>query len=158
MLVIFLFSIFARTEYKELTGMTRVSIKHKYVTHARKMMRADSRARITGYSTYIKRCKKGDYRIMMVKVSKSQRALRDMFADAQKLAKSDMVSWNRIRHWKREARRRKIGGAYRAAVSFYYKMLREHGEELVEVRPWKEDERLFEGKRDFYWVKFDNVE
>ena len=138
--------------------MARVTIKHKYVTRARREMRADSRARITGYSTYIKRCSKGDYRILRVRVSKAQRALRDMFADAQKLAKSDMVSWNRIRHWKREARRHKIGGAYRAAVSFYYKMLREHGEELVEVRPWKEDERLFEGKRDFYWVKFDNVE
>ncbi len=138
--------------------MARVTIKPKYVTYARRMMRADSQARITGYSTYIKRCGKGDYRILRVKVSKSQRALRDMFADAQKLAKSDMVSWNRIRHWKREARKHKIGGAYRAAVSFYYKMLREHGEELVEIRPWKEDEKLLKGKNMFYWVKFDSVE
>lgn len=63
-----------------------------------------------------------------------------------------------MRHWERYARKHKKHGAYRAAVSFYYKMIREHGDELVEIKPWKEEEKLLKGENTFYWVKFDSVE
>lgn len=138
--------------------MGKVAIRKKYITYARKAAREDSTARIDGRSTFIKRYPGNNYRIIMVHVTKRQRALRDMFADANVLAKSDMTKWNRVRHWERYARKHKKHGAYRAAVSFYYKMIREHGDELVEIKPWKEEEKLLKGENTFYWVKFDSVE
>ncbi|MCQ2216752.1 MAG: hypothetical protein MJZ31_12655 [Bacteroidales bacterium] len=112
--------------------MARVSIVHKCVTMARKAMREDSKARTTGRSIYIKRCPSG-YFIMGVKVSKKQRNCRDMFADAQKLASYELKLWNKRRHWEREARRHKIKGAHRAAVSYFYGLLKEYGIELEEA-------------------------
>ena len=138
--------------------MGKATIRKKYITYARKAAREGSTARIDGRSVFIKRYPGNNYRIIMVHVTKRQRALRDMFADANVLAKSDMTKWNRVRHWERYARKHKKHGAYRAAVSFYYKMIREHGDELVEIKPWKEEEKLLKRENTFYWVKFDSVE
>lgn len=113
--------------------MGSLEIRHKMVTLARRKSRASSDARISGRSIFIKRYPGKRYKLIAMDVSKKQRALRDMFADAQKLAQDDMKSWNRVRHWERYARKHKKRSAYRGAVSFYYKMLREHGEELREV-------------------------
>ena len=138
--------------------MGKATIRKKCITEARRCARAESTARVDGRSIFIKRYTGGNYRIIMVHVTKKQRAVRDMFADANVLAKSDMTKWNRVRHWERYARKHKKHGAYRAAVSFYYKMIREHGDELVEIKPWKEEEKLLKGENTFYWVKFDSVE
>lgn len=138
--------------------MGRVTIRKKCITIARKAMQSDSTARVDGKSIFIKRYPGHNYKLIMVHVTKKQRAVRDMFADANVLAKSDMTKWNRVRHWERYARKHKKHGAYRAAVSFYYKMIREHGDELVEIKPWKEEEKLLKGENTFYWVKFDSVE
>lgn len=152
--------------------MGKVAIRKKYITYARKAAREDSTARIDGRSTFIKRYPGNNYRIIMVHVTKRQRALRDMFADANVLAKSDMTKWNRVRHWERYARKHKKRGAYRAAVSFYYKMIREHGDELREVKKGcereamqkgrveygGEDMRVFRDGKIFFWVKFEDVE
>lgn len=75
-------------------------------------------------------------------------------------------------HWERYARKHKKHGAYRAAVSFYYKMIREHGDELREVKKGcereamqkgrveygGEDMRVFRDGKIFFWVKFEDVE
>ena len=148
--------------------MGKVAIRKKYITYARKAAREDSTARIDGRSTFIKRYPGNNYRIIMVHVTKRQRALRDMFADANVLAKSDMTKWNRVRHWERYARKHKKHGAYRAAVSFYYKMIREHGKELREIRLQNRrekgfdnrgvDMRVFKERGMFFWVKFESVD
>lgn len=136
--------------------MAVVSILHKHITMARKAMRDDSRARIDGRSFYIKRYGKR-YHIIMVHVTDNQRRARDMFADAQRLAKDDMQQWNRIRHWRRYARQHRILGPYRAAVSYYYKLLLQHGEQLRELHPQRPDQRLFYKEQTFYWINFDSV-
>lgn len=142
--------------------MAKVTILKNHITYARKAARADSTARVDGRSIYIKRYPgKDNYKLIMVHVTKKQRALRDMFADANVLAKEDMGKWNRVRHWKRYARKHKKQGAYRAAVSFYYKVIREHGEELkkreVENTGRGVDMRVFKEDNMFFWVRFDDV-
>lgn len=112
--------------------MAKVEIVHKCVTIAREAARKDSRARVTGQSVYIKRCPSG-YFIIGVCVTKKQRNCRDMFADAQKLAAYELKQWNKKRHWEREARRHKIKGAHRMAVSYFYRLLKEYGIELDEA-------------------------
>lgn len=148
--------------------MGRVAIREKHITIARKAMRSGSTARVDGRSIFIKRYPGHNYKLIMVHVTKKQRAVRDMFADANALAKEDMKKWNRVRHWERYARQHKKLGAYRAAVSYYYKMIREHGKELKEVKTqsWREkkfdkrevDMRVFKERDTFFWVKFDNAE
>ncbi len=112
--------------------MARVSIVHKCITIARQAARKDSKARLTGKSVYIKRCPSG-YFLIGVEVTKKQRNCRDMFADAQKLASYELKQWNKKRHWAREARRHKIKGGHRAAVSYFYGLLKEYGIELEEA-------------------------
>lgn len=109
--------------------MAILEIKHKCVTLARAESRRDSRARLTGQSVFIKRYY-GRYRLIGVTVSKAQRSCRDIFADAQKLAAKDMQTWNRKRHWKREAKRHKVKCGHRMAVSYFYRLLKENGGEL----------------------------
>ncbi|MCQ2216109.1 MAG: hypothetical protein MJZ31_09375 [Bacteroidales bacterium] len=148
--------------------MGRVTIRKKYITVARKAMRSDSTARVDGRSIFIKRYPGHNYKLIMVHVTKKQRAVRDMFADANVLAKEDMKRWNRVRHWERYARLHKKLGAYRAAVSYYYKLIREHGKELREVRLQdlrergvknsERDMRVFKERETFFWVKFESVE
>ncbi|MCQ2214850.1 MAG: hypothetical protein MJZ31_02895 [Bacteroidales bacterium] len=148
--------------------MGRVTIRKKCITIARKAMRSDSTARVDGKSIFIKRYPGHNYKLIMVHVTKKQRAVRDMFADANVLAKEDMKRWNRVRHWERYARQHKKLGAYRAAVSYYYKMIREHGKELREIRLQSRrekgfdnrgvDMRVFKEKNVFFWVKFESVD
>lgn len=143
--------------------MAKVTILKKHITCARKAARASSTARVDGRSVYIKRYPgSNNYKLIMVHVTKKQRALRDMFADANVLAKEDMGKWNRVRHWKRYARKHKKHGAYRAAVSFYYSIIREHGEELKksEIENTKDgvEMRVFGEDNLFFWVRFDGVE
>lgn len=75
-----------------------------------------------------------------------------MFADAQKLASFELKSWNKKRHWSREAKRHKIMGAHRMAVSYFYKLLKENNIELEEALLNIRLERLgnkgVEGKRE----------
>lgn len=140
--------------------MGKVTIRKNCITYARKAARVDSTARIDGRSIFIKRYPGNNYRIIMVHVTEKQRAVRDMFADANRLAKDDMKRWNRIRHWQRYARKYKKLGAYRAAVSFYYKLIREHGSELVEIsRNFQKptDSRVFKADNLFFFVKFDSI-
>lgn len=117
--------------------MARVEIRKKCNTTAREAARKDSSARITGRSVFIKRLH-GKYWIMGMEVSKRQRTCRDLFADAQKLASRDLQGWNRKRHWGRIAKRHKVKGAHRMAVSYFYKLLKENGGEL--------DEALYESR------------
>ncbi|MDO4461558.1 MAG: hypothetical protein Q4C30_03545 [Bacteroidia bacterium] len=109
----------------------KVQILHKYKTLARREARLQSTARVDGRSVFIKRYPGKRYHVIMVHVTEKQRSMRDMFAEASRLAKEDMKRWNRVRHWYREARRRGILGGYRAAVAFYYKKLREENGELT---------------------------
>ncbi|MDO4461607.1 MAG: hypothetical protein Q4C30_03790 [Bacteroidia bacterium] len=119
--------------------MGKVTIYKKYITLARKMARENSTARVDGRSVFIKRYPGGNYRIIMVHVTEKQRAMRDMFAEANVMAKADMTSWNRVRHWARYAKRYNKRGAYRAAVSYYCRLLAkadDRGEvESVEYKP-----------------------
>lgn len=112
--------------------MARIEIKHKCIMIARESARKDSMARITGRSVFIKRYY-GRYRLIGVVVSEKQRSCRDMFAEAQRMAKEDLRSWNRRRHWARLARRHKIGGAHRMAVSCYYRLLKENGGQVNDI-------------------------
>ncbi len=111
--------------------MAKVEIKHKCIMIAREAARRDSNARVSGRSVFIKRCY-GSYRLIGVEVSKRQRSCRDIFADAQKLASYELKQWNKKRHWAREAKRHKVRGAHRMAVSYFYKLLKEKGVELRE--------------------------
>ncbi len=152
--------------------MRRAAIREKCITIARKTMREGSTARVDGRSVFIKRYPGKNYKIIMVHVTKKQRAVRDMFADANVLAKGDMSKWNRVRHWERYAKKHKKLGAYRAAVSFYYKKIRELGsdkanEQFGQRIPVEldnrefdtvEDMRVFKKENIFFWVKFDTVE
>ncbi|MDO4461151.1 MAG: hypothetical protein Q4C30_01455 [Bacteroidia bacterium] len=125
----------------------KVEIRHKYKTYARREAREQSTARVDGRSVFIKRYPGNRYHVIMVYVTEKQRTLRDIFAEANRLAKSDMTKWNRVRHWSREARRRGILGCYRAAVSFYYRELRrERGEGMVNNEQVKINNKLC------YWV------
>ncbi|MDO4462833.1 MAG: hypothetical protein Q4C30_10165 [Bacteroidia bacterium] len=139
----------------------RVEILHKYKTYARREARENSTAREDGRSIFIKRYPGNKYHIIMVYVTEKQRALRDMFAYANKLAKEDMKKWNRVRHWSRFARKKHISRAYRAAVSFYYKMLKEGGGEMkVEERDsFKKlgDVRVFRRENVWFLVKFEEI-
>lgn len=156
--------------------MAKATIRRKCITIARSEVRANSTARVDGRSVFIKRYPGHNFRIIMVHVSKKQRAVRDMFADANVLAKEDMLKWNRVRHWERYARQHKKHGAYRAAVSYYYKMIREHSDELREIGRYvnggkierirmvdskvvdeAKDLRIFSDDNIFFWVKFDSV-
>ena len=137
--------------------MGKANIPKKCVMKAREAARRDSKARITGKSVYVKRCPSG-YTVIGVNVTKKQRTCRDMFADAQKLASYELKQWNKKRHWAKEAKRHKIRGAHRMAVSYFYRMLKEHGDELLEIRPWREEDRQAEVQRVFYLVNFDSVE
>lgn len=109
--------------------MAKVEIKHKCIMIAREAARRDSNARSSGRSVFIKRYY-GSYKIIGVEVSKKQRNCRDIFADAQKLASFELTQWNKKRHWSRLAKRHKIKGAHRMAVSYFYKLLKEKGGEL----------------------------
>lgn len=106
--------------------MARVEIRHKCVMVAREAARKGSLARETGRSVFIKRYY-GSYRLLAVKVSEGQRSCRDMFAEAQKMASRELKQWNKKRHWERMAKRHKIRGAHRMAVSWFYGMLKENG-------------------------------
>ncbi|MCQ2215166.1 MAG: hypothetical protein MJZ31_04505 [Bacteroidales bacterium] len=137
--------------------MASVTIKPRHITIARRAARTDSTARIDGRSIFIKRYPGNNFKIIMVHVTKKQRRARDIFADAQRLAKDDYQKWNRIRHWRRIARTHKHKGGYRAAVSFYYRLLLEHGDQLKELHPAKPDRRLFKNGNSFYFINFDNA-
>lgn len=163
--------------------MAKVSIVHKCITIARKSAREGSKARLTGKSIYIKRCPSG-YFIIGVKVTKKQRTCRDMFADAQKLASYELKQWNKRRHWEREAKKHKIKGGHRAAVSHFYHLLKEYGIELEEAlrrmragrqNKWEEGNKKLKALREselcdmkeweemdkaspFYYRKFGNEE
>lgn len=117
--------------------MAIANIIHKHIMTARNAARRDSDARISGKSIFIKR-HNGKYWIIGVNVSKEQRKCRDIFADAQKLASYEIKQWNRRRHWGRLAKKHKINGAHRMAVSYFYKLLKENEvtlkEELVKTR------------------------
>lgn len=162
--------------------MASVTILKKHITHARRVARNDSTARIDGRSTFIKRYPGNNFKIIMVHVTDKQRAVRDMFADANALAKDDMSRWNRLRHWRRYARKHHKLGAYRAAVSYYYSLIRKHGNKLQVLSQEKSaasrspqsvryilppaqrsnissiahDMRLFKNGTTFFWVKFDS--
>lgn len=164
--------------------MASVTILKKHVTHARRAARKDSTARVDGRSIFIKRYPGNNYKIIMVHVTQKQRAVRDMFADANALAKNDMSRWNRVRHWKRYARKHHKLGAYRAAVSYYYSLIRKHSEQLQELfhdknsgrlaaRPVRytlpaysayspcpktQDMRVFQDGTSFFWLKFNSAE
>lgn len=112
--------------------MARVEIRHKCIMIAREAARRDSLSRITGKSIFIKRCY-GKYRLIGVVVSKKQRACRDLFTEAQRLASKDLQNWNRRRHWSREAKRHKIRGAHRMAVSAFYKLLKDNDVDVNEA-------------------------
>ncbi|MCQ2236072.1 MAG: hypothetical protein MJZ18_03620 [Bacteroidales bacterium] len=146
--------------------MAKATIRRKCITIARSEVRANSTARVDGRSVFIKRYPGHNFRIIMVHVSKKQRVL----------AKEDMLKWNRVRHWERYARQHKKHGAYRAAVSYYYKMIREHSDELREIGrnvnggkierirmvdskvvDEAKDLRIFSDDNIFFWVKFDSV-
>lgn len=164
--------------------MATVNILKKHITHARNAARKDSTARIDGRSIFIKRYPGNNFKIIMVHVTKKQRAARDMFADAVALAKDDMSRWNRVRHWKRYALKHHKLGAYRAAVSYYYNLIRKHSENLQEIfhekygaqastRPVRytqpspysytsfssnQDMRLFKDSSTFFWLKFNSAD
>ncbi len=137
--------------------MASATIKHKHITIARRAARTDSTARIDGRSIFIKRYPGNNFKIIMVHVTEKQRRARDIFADAQRLAKDDYQKWNRIRHWRRIAKTHKLKGGYRAAVSFYYRLLLEHGDQLKELLPKEPNKRLFKTDNTFYFINFDNA-
>ena len=112
--------------------MARVEIRHKCIMVAREALRRDSALRLTGRSVFIKRYY-GKYRLIGVMVSEKQRTCRNIFADAQKLASRDLSKWNRRRHWERAAKRHKVRGAHRMAVSWFYKLLKENDGRLDEA-------------------------
>lgn len=112
--------------------MAKIEIRYKCITMAREVARKNSTARITGRSVFIKRCYKS-YRLIGVIVTEKQRNCRDIFAEAQRMAKEDLRNWNRRRHWARLARRHKIGGAHRMAVSCYYRLLKENGGQVNDI-------------------------
>ncbi|MDO4461515.1 MAG: hypothetical protein Q4C30_03320 [Bacteroidia bacterium] len=103
--------------------MAWISIEKRFVMVARESARRDSDARVSGRSIFIKRYY-GRYCIIEIKVSGKQRSCRDMFAEAQRMASIELKNWNRRRHWSREAKRHKIKGAHRMAVSYFYKVLK----------------------------------
>lgn len=111
--------------------MAKVTIKRKCVMVARNAARKSSMSRETGRSVFIKRYY-GRYRLIGVVVSESQRSCRDMFAEAQKMASRELKMWNKKRHWERMARKHKIRGAHRMAVSWFYGMLKANGGVMVE--------------------------
>ncbi|MCQ2237151.1 MAG: hypothetical protein MJZ18_09195 [Bacteroidales bacterium] len=120
--------------------MAKIEIKHKCIMIAREAARRDSNTRSSARSVFIKRYY-GSYRLIGVEVSKKQRCCRDIFADAQKLASYELRQWNKKRHWTREAKRHKIKGAHRMAVSYFYKLLKENGGELTEELKKRREER-----------------
>lgn len=130
---------------------------------AREAARRDSSARITGKSVFIKRYH-GEYRIIGVNVTKEQRKCRDIFADAQKLASYELKQWNKKRHWVREAKRHKVKGAHRMAVSHYYKILKENGLKLDEVlkgmreKKFQKEERVEQSGRNAVFLRWENKE
>ncbi|MDO4460968.1 MAG: hypothetical protein Q4C30_00535 [Bacteroidia bacterium] len=145
--------------------MAKIEIRHKCVMAAREAARRDNDARRTGKSVFIKRYH-GRYMVIGVMVSEAQRSCRDIFADAQKLASYEIKQWNRKRHWAREAKRHKVKGAHRMAVSYFYKLLKENGEELKEELTRKRVEmvygeeanghlQLVERIRDEEWAEMD---
>lgn len=105
--------------------MARVEIRYKCIMKAREALRRDKTSRLTGRSVFIKRYY-GQYKIIGVEVSAKQRSCRDLFTDAQKLASKEMKKWNKKRHWERMAKRHKVHGAHRMAVSWFYKLLKEN--------------------------------
>ena len=111
--------------------MAKVEIKRKCVMVARNAARKSSMSRETGRSVFIKRYY-GSYRLIGVVVSEGQRSCRDMFAEAQKMASRELKMWNKKRHWERMARKHKIRGAHRMAVSWFYGMLKANGGVMVE--------------------------
>lgn len=111
--------------------MAKVTIKRKCVMVARNAARKSSMSRETGTSVFIKRCY-GSYRLIAVMVSDKQRSCRDLFAEAQKMASRELKMWNKKRHWERMARKHKIRGAHRMAVSWFYGMLKANGGVMVE--------------------------
>lgn len=113
--------------------MARVEIRHKCVTMARNSARRDSCARETGISVFIKRYY-GRYRLLAVAVSGKQRACRELFAEAQRMAAEDLKRWNRRRYWRRLARVHRVKCGHRMAVSWYYKMLKECGLDGAKVK------------------------
>ncbi len=113
--------------------MALANIKNKYVTVARQHARDNSNARKNGESIFYKRYGKR-YHLIAVYVTQKQRAMRDLFAEAVRMAKEDMTKWNRVRHWSRQARKHHIIGAYRAAVSCYYKLIKKQGNDIKEMK------------------------
>ncbi len=107
----------------------RVEILHKHITMARKKIRE----RIGERSIYIKR-KYGRYFIYVHNVTEKQQKNRDIFTRAQELAKEDLKTWNRRRHWNRLAKLHKIKGGRRMAISFFCKMLRECEGDIEEAK------------------------
>ncbi|MCQ2216844.1 MAG: hypothetical protein MJZ31_13115 [Bacteroidales bacterium] len=121
--------------------MARVEIRHKCIMVAREAARRDSRARETGRSVFIKRYY-GNYKLLAVEVSEKQRSCRDLFADAQKLASKEMKMWNKKRHWERMAKRHKVHGAHRMAVSWFYKLLKDNDGRLDVALSGKADREM----------------
>ncbi len=121
--------------------MARVEIRHKCIMVAREAARRDSRARETGRSVFIKRYY-GSYKLLAVEVSEKQRSCRDLFADAQKLASKEMKMWNKKRHWERMAKRHKVHGAHRMAVSWFYKLLKDNDGRLDVALSGKADREM----------------
>ncbi|MDO4462367.1 MAG: hypothetical protein Q4C30_07730 [Bacteroidia bacterium] len=127
--------------------MAWIEIEKRCVMVAREAARSGSVARATGRSVFIKRYY-GKYAVVGVDVSKAQRSCRDLFADAQKLASYEIKQWNRRRHWGRLAKRHKVKGAHRMAVSYFYKLLKENGDRLKEELLHSRIEHITkEGKR-----------
>lgn len=143
---------------------------------AREAARKENNARISGRSIFIKR-HNGKYWIIGVSVSKEQRRCRDIFADAQKLATYELKTWNKKRHWDREAKRHKIRGAHRMAVSYFYRLLKDNGLALEEALSHIREKRYTDEKKKanfigsflnwekeedetspFYYKKFEDVE
>lgn len=127
--------------------MARVEIRHKCITIAREAARRESRARETGRSVFIKRYY-GRYKLLAVEVSAKQRSCRDLFAEAQKMASSDLSKWNRRRHWERLAKRHKVKGAHRMAVSGYYRLLKDNEGRLGEAMTEREERVLKLGSEE----------
>lgn len=99
----------------------KVSILHKHVTLARHAIRQ----RIANRSVFVRRLH-GRYYIYAHIVTDKQQKQRDIFAQAQSLAKAEMASRTRRRFWSREALNNKVAGPRRMAVSFFCRMLRKY--------------------------------
>ncbi len=128
--------------------MAKANIRHKCIMEAREAARRDSNARVSGKSIFIKR-HNGKYWIIGVDVTKEQRKCRDIFADAQKLASYELKRWNKKRHWAREAKRHKIRGAHRMAVSYFYRLLKDNGLALEEALKLCREKRYVDTERGF---------